>query len=131
MSSAASPEREEVKRYFDYKSPFAFLAAEPAFDLPDRHAIDVRWIPFQLRIKGKGKGERSIYSEFKVRYSYMDARRWANRRGGFPIRGPRKVYDTSVALLGAHFAMDHGFFREYTLESVYSRLKNCSLTGRT
>ena len=124
MSSAASPEREEVKLYFDYKSPFAFLAAEPAFDLPDRYAIDVRWIPFQLRIKGKG--ERSIYSEFKVRYSYMDARRWANRRGGFPIRGPRKVYDTSVALLGAYFSMDHGFFREYTLES-YARFLDHAL----
>lgn len=106
---------EEVKLYFDYKSPFAFLAAQPAFDLPERYAVDVRWIPFQLRIKGKG--ERSVYSEFKVRYSYMDARRWANRRGGFPIRGPRKIYDTTVAAIGAYFAMDHGFFREYTLES--------------
>ncbi len=104
--------REEVKLYFDYKSPFAFLAAEPGFDLPDRYAVDVRWIPFQLRIKGKG--ERSVYSEWKVRYSYMDARRWANRRGGFPIRGPRKIYDTTPALIGALFAQREGLFPEYT-----------------
>jgi 2-hydroxychromene-2-carboxylate isomerase len=91
------PEREEVKLYFDYKSPFAYLAAQPAFDLPGRFAVDVRWIPFQLRIKGKG--ERSVYSEWKVRYSYMDARRWANRRAGFQIRGPVKVYDSTPALV--------------------------------
>lgn len=109
---------DEVKLYFDFKSPYAFLAAEPAFALSDRYDVSVRWIPFQLRIKGKG--ERSVYSEFKVRYSYMDARRSANRRGGFPIRGPRKIYDTTVAGIGAYFAMDHGFFRAYTLEA-YSR----------
>ena len=70
-------------------------------------------MPFQLRIKGKGA--RSIYSEWKVRYSYMDARRWANRRGGFPIMGPRKVYDSTPALVGALFAEQQGFFRDYTL----------------
>jgi 2-hydroxychromene-2-carboxylate isomerase len=118
------PEREEVKLYFDYKSPFAYLAAQPAFELPGRFAVDVRWIPFQLRIKGKG--ERSIYSEWKVRYSYMDARRWANRRGGFPIRGPVKVYDSTPALVGALYAQRHGRFREYT-ETVFSRFFQRSL----
>ena len=110
--------REEIKLYFDYKSPFAFLAAEPAFELSERFAVEVRWIPFLLRIKGKG--DRSQYSEWKARYSYMDARRWANRRGGFPIKGPLKVYDSSPALVGGLFAQRHGFFRRYTTE-VYSR----------
>ena len=45
----------------------------------------VRWRPFQLRLKGKG--ERSVYSEYKVKYSYLDARRWANLRGGLD-QGP-------------------------------------------
>jgi 2-hydroxychromene-2-carboxylate isomerase len=111
-------EREELKLYFDYKSPFAFLAVDPAFALPDRYAIALRWIPFTLRIKGKG--ERSEYSEWKARYSYMDARRWANRRGGFPIKGPLKVYDSSPALIGGLHALREGFFRPYT-ELVFSR----------
>src|SRR5262245_27895418 len=57
-----------------------------------RFNVRVRWIPFQLRLKGKG--ERSVYSEYKVKYSYMDARRWAKPRGLW-IRGPLKVYDTT------------------------------------
>lgn len=109
---------EEVKLYFDYKSPFAFLAAEPAFALPASYQVSVRWIPFTLRIKGKG--ERSQYSEWKARYSYLDARRFANRRGGFPIRGPKKVYDTAPALIGGLFAQDAGVFREFTREA-YAR----------
>lgn len=109
---------ETLKLYFDYKSPFAYLAAEPAFALPARFRVAVRWIPFTLRIKGKG--ERSLYSEWKARYSYADARRWANRRGGFPIRGPKKVYDTTPALIGALYAQRAGVFREYTLKA-YAR----------
>jgi 2-hydroxychromene-2-carboxylate isomerase len=111
-------DREIVKLYFDYKSPFAYLAAEPAFALPERYAIALRWIPFLLRLKGRG--ERSQYSEWKAQYSYMDARRWANRRGGFPIKGPLKVYDSTPALIGALFAQHVGFFRPYT-EQVYAR----------
>lgn len=103
-----------IKLYFDYKSPFAYVAMRPAFALEERFAIELRWIPYLLRIKGKG--ERSIYSEWKARYSYADARRWANRQGGFRIMGPPKVYDSSPALIGGLFAQRHGFFRAYTEE---------------
>jgi 2-hydroxychromene-2-carboxylate isomerase len=110
--------QDEVKLYFDYKSPFAYLAKDPAFALPERYAVVLRWIPFVLRIKGKG--ERSVYSEYKARYSYMDARRWANKRGGFRIMGPLKVYDSTPALIGGLFAQREGFFRPYT-DVVYQR----------
>jgi len=109
---------EELKIYFDYKSPFAFLAVEPAFALPERFAVALRWIPFTLRLKGPG--ERSQYSEWKAKYSYMDARRWANKRGGFPIKGPLKIFDSSPALIGGLYAMREGFFRPYT-EAVFAR----------
>ena len=108
----------ELKVYFDYKSPFAYLAMEPAFTLPRRFDVAIRFLPFVLRIKGPG--QRSIYSEWKARYSYMDARRWANRRGGFLIRGPKKVYDSSPALIGGLFAQREGFFERYSLE-VFGR----------
>jgi len=108
---------DELKLYFDYKSPFAFLASGPAFALEDSYAIRLRWIPYQLRIKGRG--ERSQNSEWKARYSYLDARRFAAPRG-LVIRGPQKVYDTRPALIGALFAMPNGCFRRYT-EEAYAR----------
>jgi len=104
-------EAKEVKMYSDYKSPFAYLAFDPAFALEQRYRIRLRWIPFQLRIKGKG--ERSTYSEYKARYSYLDARRWAKPRG-ILIRGPLKVYDTRPALIGGLFADRHGRLLDYS-----------------
>ena len=100
-----------VKMYSDYKSPFAYLAFDPAFELEQRFRIRIRWIPFQLRIKGKG--ERSLYSEHKARYSYLDARRWAMRRG-LVIRGPLKVYDTTPALIGGIFAEQQDRLLDYS-----------------
>ena len=97
--------------YSDYKSPYAYLALDPAFALENRFRIRLRWIPFQLRIKGKG--ERSLYSEHKARYSYLDARRWAKPRG-LVIRGPLKVYDTTPTLIGGLFAEEQGRLIDYS-----------------
>ena len=99
--------------YSDYKSPFAWLAFDPAFALEERFAVKLKWIPFQLRIKGSG--QRSVYSEYKVKYSYTDARRTANERGDKKIiRGPLKVYDTAPALIGGLFAEKQGKIVEYS-----------------
>jgi 2-hydroxychromene-2-carboxylate isomerase len=102
----------EVKMYSDYKSPYAYLAFDPAFELANRYCIRLRWIPFQLRLKGKG--ERSVYSEYKVKYSYLDARRWANKRGGIVLKGPLKIYDSAPALIGGLFAETQGRLVEYS-----------------
>jgi len=102
----------ELKMYSDYKSPYAFLAFDPAFALETRFNLRLRWKPFQLRIKGSG--QRSLYSEYKVKYSYMDARRWANKRGGIILKGPLKIYDTTPALIGGLFAERHGKLLEYS-----------------
>ena len=109
-------DRSTILLYFDYKSPFSYLAAAPAFGLAERFDIEIEWRPYLLRVKGPG--QRSIYSEWKIRYSYLDARRAANRRGGFPIRGPHKVYDSRPALIGGLYAAEQNLFRPYT-ETVF------------
>jgi 2-hydroxychromene-2-carboxylate isomerase len=50
----------------------------------------------------------------------MDARRWANKRGGFKIKGPPKIYDSRPALVGGLFAQRHGLFRRYS-DLVFER----------
>ncbi len=117
MPATGGRERAVVKLYFDYKSPFAFLASGPAFELDRRYDVQVRWIPYQLRIKDRG--QRSENSDWKARYSYLDARRFATPRG-LVIKGPKKVYDTRVALIGGLLAMRAGCFRRYT-EEAYAR----------
>ena len=103
----------EVKMYTDYKSPYAFLAFDPAYELEDSYDIKIKWRPFQLRLKGKG--QRSIYSEWKVKYSYMDVRRNANiLHGGKMLRGPLKIFDTTPALIGGLFAEKHGKQKDFS-----------------
>ncbi len=105
-------ELDELRMYTDFKSPYAWLAFDPVFALEQKYNVKVRWMPFQLRIKGSG--QRSVYSEFKVKYSYMDARRSANERGDTKvIRGPLKIYDTVPALVGGLFAEKQGRLVEY------------------
>jgi 2-hydroxychromene-2-carboxylate isomerase len=105
--------REVLKMYSDYKSPYAWLAFDPVFALEEKYNIEVKWRPFQLRIKGSG--QRSVYSEYKVKYSYMDARRTANERADKKIiRGPLKIYDTAPALIGGLFAEKRGRLIEYS-----------------
>ena len=106
-----------LKMYSDYKSPFAYMAFEPCLDLVREFRVKVRWIPFQLRLKDKGA--RSDHSDFKVKYSYLDARRWGNERGLW-FKGPLKIYNTQPALIGGLFAQKHGLLRKYSLE-VYRR----------
>jgi 2-hydroxychromene-2-carboxylate isomerase len=103
----------EVKMYSDYKSPFAYLAFEPGLELEQRYDVRVRWIPFQLRVKDKG--QRSLYSEYKTKYSYLDARRWAASRG-LVIRSQLKVYDTRIALIGGLFAQKHDRLLPFNLK---------------
>jgi 2-hydroxychromene-2-carboxylate isomerase len=115
--TSESGDLREIKMYSDYKSPYAYLAFEPAFALAGRYRVRLRWIPFQLRLKGKG--ERSVYSEYKVKYSYLDARRWANKRGGIVLKGPLKIYDSTPALIGGLFADAQGRLLDYS-HQVYS-----------
>ena len=105
-------EPKEIKMYSDFKSPYAWIAFDPAYALEEKFNVKICWKPFQLRIKGKG--QRSVYSDFKVKYSYMDVRRNANLQDkDYMIRGPLRIYDTAPALIGGLFADKEGKLLEY------------------
>jgi 2-hydroxychromene-2-carboxylate isomerase len=109
-------ETEAVKFYYDYKSPFTYLAFEPALALERSHRVRVRCIPFPVDLHGAYGGEleqRTDDNWFKVRYLYADARRFANERG-IIIRGPQKLFDSRLALQSGIYADSHGRFREYS-----------------
>ena len=76
-------ERPRVRIYTDYKSPYAFVANRRLFELEDAHGAELEWLPYTLRIPefmGTVE-ERTPHFWRKVRYAYMDARRYANAQG--------------------------------------------------
>jgi len=113
-----------VKLYIDYKSPYAYLAKDLAYDLERETGVALDWLPYTLdipsflgsaRVDAGGDVEeesRNAHQWRRVRYSYMDCRREANRRG-LTIRGPRKIFDSSLAHIGLLYAKRHGAFRGY------------------
>ncbi len=120
-----------IVHYFDYKSPYAFLAQSDAFALSDSLPEPIEWLPYTLDIPkflgaaeldGDGNdtmGSRTEHQWRRVRYLYMDCRRLANERG-LTLRGPQKVFDTSIAHIGFFYARAHGDFRAYHNE-VFTR----------
>jgi 2-hydroxychromene-2-carboxylate isomerase len=63
--------------------------------------------------------ERTPHFWRKVRYAYMDARRYANAQG-LTMKGPRRIYNAFYSSAGMLFAQRHGLFRPYH-DTVFRR----------
>ncbi|MBV8407536.1 MAG: DsbA family protein [Alphaproteobacteria bacterium] len=117
--------------YIDYKSPYAYLAKDPAYQLERETGVAIDWLPYILDIPaylGSAKVDaegrvleenRNPHQWRRVKYSYMDVRREANRVG-LTIRGTQKIWDSSLAGIGLLYAKRHGAFRAYN-DEVYDR----------
>ncbi len=113
-----------VQFFIDYKSPYAYLAVEPACRLEAETGVVFDWLPYTLdipaylgdaRVDADGRvleQSRNAHQWRRVKYSYMDCRREANRRG-LTIRGPKKIFNSSLASTGLLYAKAHGAFRTH------------------
>ena len=98
--------------YIDYKSPYAYLAKEPAYRLERETGVAIDWLPYILdipaylgsaKVDAEGRvleQDRNAHQWRRVKYSYMDVRREANRRRA---HHPRHAQDLEL-LAGRHRA---------------------------
>jgi 2-hydroxychromene-2-carboxylate isomerase len=129
-----------VIHYFDYKSPYAYLAQRATDALEAELAplgVAIERLPYTLdipsylgdaRLDEEGRdvvGTRNAHQWRRVRYAYMDCRREAARRG-LVIRGPRKIFDSSIAHIGFLFAARGGRIRPYH-DRIFERFWKRSL----
>lgn len=122
-----------VTVYTDYKSPYAYLAKDLAYELERDLPVRLEWLPYVLdipsflgsaRVDADGsvlEENRNAHQWRRVRYSYMDCRRQARKRG-LVIRGPRKIWDSTLAAAGMLYAQRAGdaVFRRYH-DAVFER----------
>lgn len=113
-----------LTHWFDYKSPYAFLAQEETFALAAELDVELELVPYTLDIPAYlGSAElddagrvvdedRNPHQWRRVHYAYMDCRREARRRG-LVLRGPRRIFDSSVAHIGFLWARQQGDPRGY------------------
>ncbi|MEM7212259.1 MAG: DsbA family protein, partial [Pseudomonadota bacterium] len=103
---------------------YAYLAIEPTRRLARKCGVAVDWLPYTLDIPfylGSAKvdetgqvieQDRSPHQWRRVKYAYMDVRRYANLRG-LTIRGTVKIWDTRLASTALLWA------REQSLADAY------------
>ena len=119
--------------YMDFKSPYAYLAKDPTWQLEDDFGLAIDWRPLTLdipsflgsaKVNETGKvveANRTPRQWQGVRYAYMDAKRYA-RLKDILIYGPRKIWDSSLAGIGMLWAKRNGrdVLKGY-MEIVYER----------
>ncbi len=103
-----------VRLYFDYKSPYSYLAKFAAYQLEKDYQIIIEWLPYIVDVV-KLYGDLDNRNELqwrKVRYLYTDAKRWANKMN-LVLYGPKKIYDSSIVAIGMFYAVKHDVFQAY------------------
>lgn len=116
---------ETLPFYIDFKSPYAYLAIAPTRQLERDFDVKLDWMPLTLNIPDylDAVKTRRPHAWRRVRYSYMDARRLANRVG-LTIRGPQKIFDTRIASIALMYAKNKpGFdrFVDLSFERFFKR----------
>ena len=121
-----TPEPRTVTLYTDYKSPYAYLAKDPAYALARDFGARLDVLPYVLNIPdflGSARldavgnvieEQRTAHQWRRIKYSYMDCRRQARKRG-LTIRGTVKIWDTVLGACGLLYAKRQGdaVFRGY------------------
>jgi 2-hydroxychromene-2-carboxylate isomerase len=104
--------------YFDIRSPYSYLAWDPVLALAKEFAVGVEALPYTVALADAfGTPEtRSAREVRKIKYTYMDVRRFANERG-LTIRGTVKIWDTRIAHAAYLYARQSGRER-----ALYERL---------
>lgn len=121
-----------IVHYFDYKSPYAFLAQGPVRALAQRAKAELVLVPYTLDIPAylgsartdeRGvvlEEQRNAHQWRRVRYAYMDCRREANRLG-LTIRGPRKIFDSDLSHLGFLWLAGEPVIQQRYHDTVFER----------
>ena len=117
-----------VDFYIDIKSPYAYLALDPAIKMFDQLSLKWNLWPYTLDIadylgsatvNSEGKimsSDRTPHQWRRVKYSYMDCRRMANLQGK-TILGTQKIWDSSL------FSMAHLWIKEKSEKTLLPFLR--------
>lgn len=101
----------DVYIYFNFRSPYCYLASKRLFDVADRFDVNFIWRPLG-GWDGRSPPERAAV---KVPLARQDLARFA-RRMGIPVNPPPKETDPTRAGAGSLLAEEKGLLRPYVVE---------------
>ncbi|CAE8617171.1 unnamed protein product [Polarella glacialis] len=109
-SGSSSSSVLRVRFFYDYKSPYAYLAKDANYaleqDLPVAERVEIQYLPFSFNMD-VSFGLPDVRSEWQwniIRNAYKDVRRVANRRDPpVTILGPQKAWNSTLAFMASVF----------------------------
>lgn len=104
-----------VEVFFNYRSPYCYLASKRMWALEDEHGAHLVWRPLG-GWDGRSPPERVKQKLLVVR---QDCARWA-RRFAVPFVPPPPATDGSLAAAGALLAIERGVIRPYTIAVMHA-----------
>ncbi|QEX21928.1 2-hydroxychromene-2-carboxylate isomerase [Hypericibacter adhaerens] len=97
---------EPIEFYFDFSSPYGYLASCQIDDLAARHGRTVRWRPFLLGVAFKETGQKPLVEQpLRGPYHLHDFARSA-RRLGLPFRLPTPFPFAAIAASRAFYWLE-------------------------
>jgi 2-hydroxychromene-2-carboxylate isomerase len=104
-----------VDAFVDLRSPYSYLAIQPARALAKKHGATFDWWPFITDFQSAYGGEvaqRSTRDVAKLKYLYMDCRRLATLQG-LTIRATTKLWDATLGSQAMLFTKSKGRLWEF------------------
>lgn len=111
----AQHENEVVDAFIDLRSPYSYLALQPARALAERAGVTFNWWPVITDFRSAYGGEveqRAPRDIAKLKYLYMDCRRLAKLQG-LTIRATTKLWDPALASQAMLFARSRNRLWEF------------------
>jgi len=107
----------KLEFFFDFMSPFAYLAHDSVCDLARRYNRELIYRPMDLpaaKIAAGNTGPANRDIPVKIRYLMTDINRWAQKRG-LPVVFPASL-DSHKMNAGIFYALEKGCAEKYVRE---------------
>ena len=101
----------DVKFFFNFRSPYCYLASKTMFSLVDDYHVNFIWRPL-AGWNGRSAPERA---KVKIPITRQDVARWAKRMN-IPCIPPPITTDPTPAGIGSLLAEEKGCLREYIIK---------------
>jgi len=103
----------DVKVFFNFRSPYCYLASKSLWKIIDDYHINLVWRPFG-GWDGRSAPERA---KIKIKLTRQDVARWAKKMG-IPYNPPPVTTDPTKAGAGSLLAEEKGLLRKYMTEMM-------------
>lgn len=103
----------DVKVFFNFRSPYCYLASKSLWKIIDDYHANLVWRPFG-GWDGRSSPERA---KIKITLTRQDVARWAKKMG-IPYNPPPVTTDPTKAGAGSLLAEEKGLLREYMTEMM-------------